>query len=41
MVHFDKAGDVNIDIDLYYFQTEKIIELLTDTDILGKLFPKI
>ena len=30
-VHFDKAHDKVIDIDLYFFQTDKIIELLHDT----------
>jgi ubiquinone/menaquinone biosynthesis C-methylase UbiE len=28
IVHFDKAHDKNIDIDLYYFQTDKILELI-------------
>ena len=31
-VHFDKAGDKTVDIDLYFFQTEKILELLHDTE---------
>ncbi|MFD2034635.1 class I SAM-dependent methyltransferase [Belliella marina] len=31
IVHFDKAENVDIDIDLYYFQTDKIIQLLKDT----------
>jgi ubiquinone/menaquinone biosynthesis C-methylase UbiE len=30
-VHFDKANDIDVDIDLYFFQTEKIIELLHET----------
>ena len=30
-VHFDKAHDKDIDIDLYFFQTNKILELLDDT----------
>ena len=30
-VHFDKANDIDVDIDLYFFQTEKIIELLNET----------
>ena len=30
-VHFDNANDIVVDIDLYFFQTEKIIELLHDT----------
>lgn len=29
--HFDKAGDLDINIDLYFFQTDKIIELLKNT----------
>lgn len=29
--HFDKAGDIDVDIDLYFFQTDKIVELLHDT----------
>lgn len=28
IVHFDKAYDKDIDIDLYYFQTDKILELI-------------
>lgn len=31
IVHFDKAHDKDIDIDLYYFQTDKILELMSDT----------
>ncbi|MDE3056647.1 MAG: class I SAM-dependent methyltransferase [Bacteroidota bacterium] len=31
IVHFDKANDIDVDIDLYFFQTEKIIELLQET----------
>jgi ubiquinone/menaquinone biosynthesis C-methylase UbiE len=27
-VHFDKASDIDVDIDLFFFQTDKIIELL-------------
>ena len=30
IVHFDKAGNVDVDIDLYFFQTDQIIELLND-----------
>ena len=30
-VHFDKAGDVDVDIDLFLFSSEQIIELLTET----------
>jgi ubiquinone/menaquinone biosynthesis C-methylase UbiE len=30
-VHFDKANDIDVDIDLYFFQTEKIIKLLHET----------
>jgi ubiquinone/menaquinone biosynthesis C-methylase UbiE len=30
-VHFDKANDIDVDIDLYFFQTEKIKELLHET----------
>lgn len=29
--HFDKAGNLDINIDLYFFQTDKIIELLKAT----------
>jgi ubiquinone/menaquinone biosynthesis C-methylase UbiE len=29
-VHFDKANDIDVDIDLYFFQTNKILELLRD-----------
>ena len=28
--HFDKANDIDVDIDLYFFQTDKIMELLHD-----------
>jgi ubiquinone/menaquinone biosynthesis C-methylase UbiE len=31
-VHFDKANDIDVDIDLYFFQTEKVIELLHETE---------
>ena len=30
-VHFDKANDIDVDIDLYFFQTEKVIALLHET----------
>lgn len=30
IVHFDKANDIDVDIDLYYFQTDKIAELISD-----------
>jgi ubiquinone/menaquinone biosynthesis C-methylase UbiE len=30
IVHFDKAHDKDIDIDLYYFETDKILGLLSD-----------
>lgn len=30
-VYFDKAGDVDVDINLYLFSTEQIIELLHET----------
>lgn len=30
IVHFDKANDIDVDIDLYFFQTDKIIELLQE-----------
>ncbi len=30
IVHFDKAGNVDVDVDLYFFQTAKIIELLNE-----------
>lgn len=30
-VHFDKAGDVDVDVDLFFFQTDQIIELLHET----------
>ena len=30
-VHFDKAKDIDVDIDLYFFQTDKIVELLHET----------
>jgi ubiquinone/menaquinone biosynthesis C-methylase UbiE len=29
-VHFDKANDIDVDIDLYFFQTNVILELLRD-----------
>lgn len=31
IVHFDKAKDIDVDIDLYFFQTEKILKLLDET----------
>lgn len=31
IVHFDKAHDKEIDIDLYFFKTDDIIELLSET----------
>ncbi|HMG92240.1 MAG TPA: methyltransferase domain-containing protein [Chryseolinea sp.] len=31
IVHFDKAKDVDVDIDLYFFQTAEIVELLHET----------
>ena len=31
MVHFDKAKDIDVDIDLYFFQTDTIVELLHQT----------
>jgi len=34
MVHFDKANEIDVDIDLYFFQTDKIIELLQETGFL-------
>ena len=30
-VHFDKAKDIDIDVDLYFFQTDKLVELLHET----------
>jgi ubiquinone/menaquinone biosynthesis C-methylase UbiE len=30
-VHFDKAGVIDVDVDLFFFQTEQIIELLHET----------
>lgn len=30
-MHFDKAKDVDVDIDLYFFQTDMIVELLHET----------
>jgi SAM-dependent methyltransferase len=30
-VHFDKAGDVEVDIDLYFFQTDDMLKLLHET----------
>jgi SAM-dependent methyltransferase len=29
-VHFDKANDIDVDIDLHFFQTNRILELLLD-----------
>jgi ubiquinone/menaquinone biosynthesis C-methylase UbiE len=29
-VHFDKANDINVDIDLHFLQTNRILELLRD-----------
>ena len=29
--HFDKAGDIDVDVDLYFFQTDRIVQLLQDT----------
>ena len=29
-VHFDKANDIDVDIDMYFFQTNVILELLRD-----------
>jgi SAM-dependent methyltransferase len=29
-VHFDKANDIDVDIDLHFFQTKRILELLGD-----------
>lgn len=29
-VHFDKANDIDVDIDLYFLQTNRILELLRD-----------
>jgi ubiquinone/menaquinone biosynthesis C-methylase UbiE len=29
-VHFDKANDIDVDIDLHFFQTDRILKLLTD-----------
>ncbi len=31
IVHFDKAKDIHVDIDLYFFQTEEILKLLDET----------
>ena len=31
MVHFDKANDKEVDIDLFFFKTDDIIELLHET----------
>jgi len=28
IVHFDKANDIEVDIDMYFFQTDRLIELL-------------
>ena len=30
-VHFDKAKDIDVDIDLYFFETDKILQLLHET----------
>jgi ubiquinone/menaquinone biosynthesis C-methylase UbiE len=30
-VHFDKANDIDVDIDLHFFQTDRILTLLRDT----------
>ncbi|HTF21806.1 MAG TPA: class I SAM-dependent methyltransferase [Chryseolinea sp.] len=30
-VHFDNANGIDVDIDLYFFQTNRILELLTDS----------
>lgn len=30
IVHFDKANDIDVDIDLYFFQTNRIVELLRE-----------
>lgn len=29
IVHFDKANNIEVDIDLYYFQTDRIVELIS------------
>jgi ubiquinone/menaquinone biosynthesis C-methylase UbiE len=31
-VHFDKANDIDVDIDLHFFQTDRILEILRDTN---------
>jgi SAM-dependent methyltransferase len=31
-VHFDKANDIEVDIDLHFFQTNKILQLLRDNN---------
>ncbi|QNL51830.1 class I SAM-dependent methyltransferase [Olivibacter sp. SDN3] len=31
VVHFDKANDIDVDIDLYFFHTDKIIAVLQET----------
>jgi ubiquinone/menaquinone biosynthesis C-methylase UbiE len=31
-VHFDKANDIDVDIDLYFWQTDAILGLLRDTN---------
>jgi ubiquinone/menaquinone biosynthesis C-methylase UbiE len=31
IVHFDKVKDIDVDIDLYFFETDKILELLYQT----------
>ena len=30
-MHFDKAKDIDIDVDLYFFQTDTLLELLHET----------
>jgi hypothetical protein len=30
-MHFDKAHDKEIDVDLFFFETDKIVELLDET----------
>lgn len=30
-VHFDKAGEVDIDVDLFFFQSEQLIKILYET----------
>jgi hypothetical protein len=31
-VHFDKANDIDVDIDLHFLQTERILELLNSNN---------